>query len=250
MFESLLAVDIGNSKIKACTFTGTSDASKFISCNELAEISNSFSGYNFDLIALASVVPFLTNDFINIFSDKNKLFIIDKTKLFNITFRNNYFDFIGIDRLCSLEGAFALYKQRNGLSDLCLVIDCGTATTMSLINKSGIYLGGLISPGIATMFKSLNANTAQLPYIENANYESFLGNSTLGNITSGVFNSAIGLVYFTLEQIKSNYPDQNIDIYITGGNAAGLLKFFNFNFFYEPSLVLQGIKQIALLNYK
>lgn len=248
MIDSLLAIDIGNTKIKACIYKHNIEVSNFISFKSIDDIFKQFTFQSFDLIAVASVVPSLLKDFIKVYGNTKKIFVVDKDKSFNIKFNNDYLNTIGIDRLCSLEGALQFFRQRENIKDLCLVIDFGTATTMSLVEKSGLYLGGLISPGIETMFKSLNSNTAQLPLLEKPPYSSFLGDNTITNITSGVYNSAIGLVYYTLEQISKNYPSLKTDIYITGGNAAGLLKYFSFDFTYLPQLVLDGIKQVALNN--
>lgn len=248
MIDSLLAIDIGNTKVKSCIYKNDSEGINFLSFNNIEEIDKYYQLQDFDLIAVASVVPSLLEYYIASQRDKNNIFVVDKNKLFNIKFSNDYFNSIGIDRLCSLEGAFNFFRHKDNENELCLIIDFGTANTMSLINKSGLYLGGLISPGVRTMFKSLNSNTAQLPLLESPDYTSFLGNSTIDNITSGVYNSALGLVFYTLGQIEKNYPGCKIDIYITGGNAAGLLNFFDFDYNYVPQLVLDGIKQVALLN--
>jgi type III pantothenate kinase len=248
MIESLLAIDIGNTKVKSCIYKSNSEGGDFLSFNSIEEIDRYYQSQSFGLIAVASVVPSLLEYYTNKHKNDNNVFVVDKDKEFNIRFNNDYFRSIGIDRLCSLEGAFNFFKSEDNKNDLCLVIDFGTANTMSLINKSGLYLGGLISPGIETMFKSLNSNTAQLPLLEKPEYISFLGNSTLANIASGVYNSALGLVFYTLEQIERSYPNCTIEIYITGGNAAGLLNFFNFDYNYIPQLVLDGIKQVAIRN--
>ena len=46
-----------------------------------------------------------------------------------------------------------------------VVIDMGTATTMSVADKQGNYIGGVILPGLRVSLNSLSGKTAQLPYI-------------------------------------------------------------------------------------
>lgn len=46
-----------------------------------------------------------------------------------------------------------------------IIIDMGTATTMSVIDRSGNYIGGVILPGLKVSLDSLSGKTAQLPYI-------------------------------------------------------------------------------------
>jgi type III pantothenate kinase len=65
---------------------------------------------------------------------------------------------LGCDRLAALIGARALMPQR----DL-IVATCGTATTVDALRADGMFVGGLILPGLATMARSLAHGTALLP---------------------------------------------------------------------------------------
>ena len=47
----------------------------------------------------------------------------------------------------------------------CLIIDFGTATTFDIVKK-GIYVGGVIAPGIKLSIKTLSQSTALLPMFE------------------------------------------------------------------------------------
>ena len=66
---------------------------------------------------------------------------------------------LGKDRLAAAVGANYLQPGK----DL-LVIDAGTAITYELIDASGSYLGGNISPGMTTRFRALNLFTEKLPF--------------------------------------------------------------------------------------
>ena len=46
-----------------------------------------------------------------------------------------------------------------------IIIDMGTATTMSVVDKNGNYIGGIIYPGLRVSLDSLSSKTAQLPSI-------------------------------------------------------------------------------------
>ena len=67
---------------------------------------------------------------------------------------------LGKDRLAAAVGANYLQPGK----DL-LVIDAGTAITYELIDASGSYLGGNISPGMTTRFRALNLFTEKLPLV-------------------------------------------------------------------------------------
>jgi type III pantothenate kinase len=63
---------------------------------------------------------------------------------------------LGSDRWAALIGA---WHQVRGT---CLVINCGTATTLDALSADGEFIGGLILPGLTLLRRSLNANTAQV----------------------------------------------------------------------------------------
>lgn len=66
---------------------------------------------------------------------------------------------LGCDRFASAIGARALYPER-----ALLVATCGTATTIDAV-QDGVFIGGMILPGLGLMAQSLARNTAQLPQI-------------------------------------------------------------------------------------
>ncbi|HAT32065.1 MAG TPA: type III pantothenate kinase [Janthinobacterium sp.] len=77
--------------------------------------------------------------------------------------RNGYRDpaQLGCDRFAAAIGARALAPGQ-----AILVANCGTATTIDAITADGLFLGGMILPGLGLMAASLARNTAQLPRIE------------------------------------------------------------------------------------
>lgn len=44
-----------------------------------------------------------------------------------------------------------------------LIVDMGTATTITAIDKDGVYTGGCICPGLKISLEALTGRTAQLP---------------------------------------------------------------------------------------
>ena len=63
---------------------------------------------------------------------------------------------LGSDRWAALVGAWHL------MSGECLVVNCGTATTIDALSGQGEFIGGLILPGVDLMLSSLLDKTAQL----------------------------------------------------------------------------------------
>jgi type III pantothenate kinase len=67
---------------------------------------------------------------------------------------------LGCDRFAAAIGARALEPGK-----ALVVATCGTATTIDALSADGVFLGGMILPGLGLMASSLARNTAQLPHI-------------------------------------------------------------------------------------
>jgi type III pantothenate kinase len=67
---------------------------------------------------------------------------------------------LGCDRFASAIAAHALFPDR-----ALIVATCGTATTIDAVTPDGVFLGGMILPGLGLMATSLARNTAQLPQV-------------------------------------------------------------------------------------
>ena len=94
------------------------------------------------------------------FLKENPHFVsFNKTKLnikINLTNKNQ----VGADRIVNTVAVKSLYKAPT------LVIDFGTATTFDVINNSGNYIGGLITPGIYLSLQNLFSKTSKLPLVK------------------------------------------------------------------------------------
>jgi len=67
---------------------------------------------------------------------------------------------LGCDRFAAAIGARALVPGR-----ALIVATCGTATTIDAIDADGLFIGGMIVPGLRLMAAALARNTAQLPQV-------------------------------------------------------------------------------------
>jgi type III pantothenate kinase len=246
----LFVCDIGNSRIKAGIFKKDK-----ISEIKIFEKIDSVIKYGIEkrinAAAVSSVVPPKLKYFEKIFRSEFKFdpIIINKNSNFNLKIDYETPETLGIDRICSAEGAFYLFNIKNNSNNYnknvsILSIDFGTATTINIIKYNGIFSGGLIAPGIGMMLKSLKNETAQLPDVDLSDYKNFIGNSTKSSIASGVINSTLGLINQTMSYLKQTNKSNKIIVYLTGGNAEFILPHLNFNYIYEKGLVLYGIKAI------
>lgn len=69
---------------------------------------------------------------------------------------------VGIDRLAAAAAADVLRPAGRPA----VIVDCGTATTVDLLDADGRFLGGAILPGPTLMARSLCLGTSRLPEME------------------------------------------------------------------------------------
>jgi type III pantothenate kinase len=249
-----LAIDIGNTKIKTGIFQGE-ELKQIDALVKSEDIIKLIKKNSVTKIAISSVVPQMLDEINTQIKNQIHLtpFIISKNCKFNLTLNYDSLDTLGIDRICSSEGAFYLFKLSNDFekfdsSTFLITIDFGTATTINLIKHPGEFIGGIISPGLQMMFESLKTKTAQLPEVSLVSYVNLIGKDTMSSIASGVVNSITGLVEKILKYVKSELGGDKIFVYITGGKAVNFQKYLQFDFKYERGLVLYGIKSLYGLN--
>lgn len=235
----IAAIDIGNTRIKGLLKNGEKEL--FFTANSIEETIIILNSVKTEIIVFSSVVPKKGDEIFKYYFNKGK--IIHKiSSISPFSFKIEYQNPIGIDRICSLEGALSLIES-NEIIDYLLTIDLGTATTINILEFPDKFIGGLIAPGTTTMFKSLSDQTALLPELNNFTNEIFYGNNTSENIQAGVLNSTIGLIERIINKLKAD--NKKIKIFITGGNAELILNYLKFDFIYEKNLVLKGIIKLA-----
>lgn len=138
---------------------------------------------------------------------------------------------LGSDRWAAL---IAAWHQVGGA---CLVVNCGTATTIDALSARGEFLGGLILPGVELMQRSLVTATAQLQG-GNGEYAAFPRN-TADALFSGAIQASCGAI----ERQYALLDAANAPVVLSGGAAAQLR--LNLPLCVVDNLVLQGLLLIA-----
>ncbi len=249
----ILVLDIGNSRIK-CGLFDNEKLTLQKSFTDSESFKLFFSQNKIDDACICSVSPKTTEIINEIIKNNSKLspFIISHNSSTNIKIDYETPQTLGIDRICSIEGALSLTDKNFSFKKNSFIIsmDCGTATTINILQSPDIFLGGTISPGINLMFHSLKTNTAQLPEVDASYLKDLIGKSTTSSIASGVINSSVGLLEKTIRHVEKTYSAKNIYLYLTGGSSENLLSYINYPFIYEKSLVLYGVFSLYKLNRK
>jgi type III pantothenate kinase len=148
---------------------------------------------------------------------------------------------LGKDRLAAAVGAHYLEPGKD-----ILVIDAGTAITYELIEATGVYLGGNISPGMATRFKALNYYTQKLPLVKETETVPFIGNTTETAVQAGVVNGICYEMDGYINDLHLKYP--NLLVFLTGGHTNYFAKRLKNIIFANINLVLIGLNRILEYN--
>jgi len=145
---------------------------------------------------------------------------------------------LGCDRWAAL---IAAWQYVHGA---CLVVNCGTATTVDALTEQGEFIGGLIIPGLELMQRSLLNNTAHLG-MEMGEPRSFPRN-TADAVVSGVVRATAGAVHYQYNLLASQ--GKNTRCLVSGGAASVLIPCLNINAEQVDNLVLKGLQIIGNCN--
>jgi len=234
----ILAVDVGNTRIKAAVFEGSTVLENFVfEKNELEKkikkILKKFQNCT-DLV-VASVGNIEKQSFLTFESETNIHFFTHED---SFPFNNKYATpkTLGIDRMILAAGATLQYPKQNRL-----VIDAGTCITYDFVDENDNYLGGAISPGLRLRYESLHSYTAKLPLLALEMPEQYIGNSTIQAIHSGVVNGFVYEIDGFIDEYQANFA--NFIIILTGGDAEFLAKRLKNTIFANSNFLLESLNQ-------
>ena len=143
---------------------------------------------------------------------------------------------LGVDRWMGLIAA----RQRSQMATL--VVSVGTAMTVDALSAGGVFLGGLIVPGLVMMQQSLRQGTARVAEVDGV-WQTFPC-TTADAVQSGIVAALCGAIqvqYARLAEIAGCVPR----CLLTGGDAEKLLPHLALAAEHAPTLVLEGIDRVA-----
>ncbi len=146
---------------------------------------------------------------------------------------------LGADRWAALIAARKLYGNTGRA---CVVVNAGTTMTVDALSADGVFLGGVIVPGIDLMRASLDAGTAQLQLRQGAFY--YFPDNTADAIISGAINALTGAI----ERVRGYMEETGQGtplVVLSGGSAALIQPRLNTGVEWVDNLVLEGLLEIA-----
>jgi type III pantothenate kinase len=118
---------------------------------------------------------------------------------------------VGADRIVNTLAAAHLYKRDT------IAVDLGTATTFDCITHDGVFVGGIIAPGVSTAAETLVRRTSKLPRVDLQRPETVIGRRTETCISSGIFYGAVEAVDGLVRRIKEEWERPDALVVATGG---------------------------------
>ncbi len=150
---------------------------------------------------------------------------------------------LGADLVAGAVGAIDIYKMP------CVIIDMGTASTISVLDKNGAFLGGIIAAGVRLTLKALTENTSQLTSIPIEAPKSVIGRNTTESMQSGLVLGTASMVDGLLEKITYELGEIPT-VVATGGLSKEVIAHCKTNILYNENLLLDGLRVIYEKNHQ
>ena len=252
----IIAADVGNTCIAIGVydvndvlirhFVMPSDLNTGLKDFEDFFISNLSGIKEFDGAIIGSVVDELNDRIcyaiLDLYNIQPVMLTSDMNTGITIALKNN--SEIGADRIANGYRAYELYKRA------VIAVDFGTATTFDIVNSKGIFVGGIIAPGINTQLSSLNNSTSKLPKINAGYIDKVIGKCTFEAVLSGVVRGTACMADGMLGLCEAELGEKAA-IISTGGFSNIISKYMVKKFDAVISnLTLEGLRDLYKLNSK
>ena len=144
---------------------------------------------------------------------------------------------VGADRIVNTLAASRIFGED------AIVVDLGTATTFDCITADGVFLGGVIAPGVLSMADTLTRRTSKLPATELVVPPRVIGRRTEECIRAGVMFGAAEAIDGLVRRIKAEWPRPVTPIVVGTGGLAEMFRPLcrEFNDV-DPFLTLRGLQ--------
>jgi len=245
----VLAVDIGNSNIVVgCFESGTIQFVERLATNrnstalEYAVLIktvlelNGVAGKSFEGGIISSVVPTVTNMVkaaIEKLTGKPPLVVGPGLKT-GLKIRIENPAQLGSDRVTDAVAAVNYYPAP------LIIVDMGTATTISVIDKDKNFIGGMIMPGLRISAEALTGRTSQLPQISLDPPKRAIGKNTVECMRNGLILGAAATIDGAVTHIEAElgYP---CTVVATGGLSKLVTPHCTRPIIQDDQLLLKGL---------
>ena len=121
-----------------------------------------------------------------------------------------------------------------------IVIDMGTATTISVLDNTGAHIGGCIIPGVRISMDALTNNTALLPGLQLDQPKKAIGRNTIDAMRSGIMMGTACMLDGMVERMEQELGYKTTVI-ATGGIAKFIIPMCKTPMIYDKDLIIKGL---------
>lgn len=120
-----------------------------------------------------------------------------------------------------------------------VIFDMGTATTISVINKSKEYLGTIIMPGMMISLNAMVSGTSQLPKISLDRPKKLIGTNTVECMKSGILYGTASSMDGMIDRIRDEIGEATV--VATGGLAGSVVPLCRNKVILDDELLIKGL---------
>ncbi|MDO5607227.1 MAG: type III pantothenate kinase [Capnocytophaga sp.] len=238
-----IIIDEGNSFVKIAVFdNGKLQKHQRVLFGEVSEgVENLQRQFPISKGIVSSVVAGVHQRFAFLERSLSELHYLNATT--PVPFNNAYASpsSLGVDRIALAAAAVTRYSGQD-----VLVIDAGTCITFDMVERTGVFRGGAIAPGIQMRFRAMHEFTSKLPLVESQDFDmnNYIGDTTEKCMLSGVYHNIV----CEIEGVIARYSEQyrNLTVVLTGGDHLYLAKTIKSRIFANPFFLLEGLDAILV----
>lgn len=131
-----------------------------------------------------------------------------------------------------------------------VVVDFGTATTFTVINRQGVLEGVVICPGVRVSLDALARSGAELPDVSVAPPRRLIGKNTQDSMRAGVLYGHAAMTDGLIDRMRESLGEERLTVTATGEFADAVLPYCRAQIGYRRDLTLEGLRLIWLKNRK
>ncbi len=254
----LLAIDIGNTNISVGLLDEKKELKFLSTINTIAnktadqisiDLMNIFTlhGYTFQDVSgaiFSSVVPT-----INFMMEKALTRLLGKSPMMvgpgvktGLNIRMEVHNQLGADIVAGAVAALEKYPAP------IVMVNFGTATTISYISGKKTYEGGLMFPGVYLSLNALSEQAALLSDIALEHPKNLIGKNSEDCMRNGIVYGTAAMLDGVIQRILEAIPEKEATLVATGTPAPVITRYCSHNIIYDKNLVMEGLATIYQKN--
>ena len=141
---------------------------------------------------------------------------------------------VGADLVVGAVGALAVAEAP------IIVIDMGTATTVTVVDEGSRFLGGAILPGLQLSMEALSSGTSLLPRVSLDAPKKVISTNTIECMQSGAIFGSASMIDGMIERMEAELG-RKCAVVATGGLSGVVAPYCKRDILLEPDLLLKGL---------